>query len=184
MCRRRFHVRRTSGQTPPRLMAYTAAALHSAALDRVIEGFLPAAVGLRSLRPSPSCRSSSWGWRSGAPTLLAPLGVVRSPTPLATSPRPGDAGILYALPARWTPFGCARHVWGRSVEGNPARLKIRAPAADRGRSSSLPIQTPARSNRDGLVWRGSRQSSTCEADEVFGAVRSLSRAPSPAGATA
>jgi diguanylate cyclase (GGDEF)-like protein len=94
-----------------RIMAYTAAAIYGiAGLDGAVEGLIPSdppfsllpvvvvfvifgllvAVGPRL----PRCGFA----------VLAPLGVVLIAYALVTTPGPGDAAFLYALPVFWTTF--------------------------------------------------------------------------------
>jgi diguanylate cyclase (GGDEF)-like protein len=90
-------------------MAYTAAAMAgAAALDGLIEGFLPGDppfalvpvvfvlvlfVALVAVGPRLSRRGLA---------LVGPIGVALIAYALATSPGPGDGAILYALPVLWT----------------------------------------------------------------------------------
>ncbi len=90
-------------------MAYTASAMAgAAALDGLIEGFLPGDpkfavvpvavvlvmfVALLAVGP----RLPRWGL-----ALIGPIGVALIAYALATSPGPGDGAILYALPVLWT----------------------------------------------------------------------------------
>jgi diguanylate cyclase (GGDEF)-like protein len=94
-----------------RIMAYTAAAIYGiAGLDGASEGLipgdppfslLPVAVVfvmfalLMALGP----RLPRWGM-----ALLGPLGVALIAYALLTTPGPGDAAVLYALPVFWTTF--------------------------------------------------------------------------------
>ncbi len=98
-------------RTNRRIMAYTAAAIYGiAGLDGAVEGLLPndppfavlpvvvvfvmfallVAIGPRLPRR--------------ALALLGPLGVVLIGYALATTPGPGDAAVMYALPVFWTTF--------------------------------------------------------------------------------
>jgi hypothetical protein len=94
-----------------RIMAYTAAAIYGiAGLDGGIEGLIPGDPAF-SLLPvivvfvmfgllmAVGPRLPRWGL-----ALLGPLGVVLIAYALLTTPGPGDAGILYALPVFWTTF--------------------------------------------------------------------------------
>lgn len=94
-----------------RVMAYTAAAIYGiAGLDGAIEGLipgdppfslLPVAVVfvMFALLMAVGPRLPRWGL-----TLLGPLGVVLIAYALLTTPGPGDAAVLYALPVFWTTF--------------------------------------------------------------------------------
>jgi diguanylate cyclase (GGDEF)-like protein len=94
-----------------RIMAYTAAAIYGiAGLDGAIEGLIPGDPPF-SLLPvvvvfvmfallmafGPSL--PRWGM-----ALLGPLGVALIAYALLTTPGPGDAAVLYALPVFWTTF--------------------------------------------------------------------------------
>jgi diguanylate cyclase (GGDEF)-like protein len=92
-------------------MAYTAAAIYGiCGLDGAIEGFLPSdpkfsllpvavvtVIFVLLLAFGP--RLPRWGL-----ALLGPLGVALIGYALATTPGPGDAAVLYALPVFWTTF--------------------------------------------------------------------------------
>ena len=94
-----------------RIMAYTAAAIYAiAGLDGGIEGFLPGdppysllpvvvvfAMVVLLIAAGPRLPRS-------ALAFLGPLGVALIACSLATTPGPGDAAILYALPVFWTTF--------------------------------------------------------------------------------
>jgi diguanylate cyclase (GGDEF)-like protein len=94
-----------------RIMAYTAAAIYGiAGLDGAIEGLipgdppfslLPVAVVfvMFALLMAGGRRLPRWGM-----ALLGPLGVALIAYALMTTPGPGDAAVLYALPVFWTTF--------------------------------------------------------------------------------
>jgi diguanylate cyclase (GGDEF)-like protein len=94
-----------------RIMAYTAAAIYGiAGLDGAIEGLipddppfsvLPVAVVfvMFALLMVVGPRLPRW-----AMALLGPLGVALIAYALLTTPGPGDAAVLYALPVFWTTF--------------------------------------------------------------------------------
>jgi diguanylate cyclase (GGDEF)-like protein len=94
-----------------RIMAYTAAAIYAiAGLDGAIEGFIPG-------DPSYSLLPVFVVWAMAALLAVAgprlprwtmalngPLGVALVAYTLMTTPGPGDAAFLYALPVFWTTF--------------------------------------------------------------------------------
>jgi diguanylate cyclase (GGDEF)-like protein len=94
-----------------RIMAYTAAAIYGiAGLDGAIEGLIPGDPPF-SLLPVAVVfvvfallmvvgpKLPRWGL-----ALLGPLGVALIGYALLTTPGPGDAAVLYALPVFWTTF--------------------------------------------------------------------------------
>jgi diguanylate cyclase (GGDEF)-like protein len=95
----------------PRIMAFTAAAIYGiAGLDGAVEGLLPndppfsllpvvVVFVLFALLMAVGPRLPRWGF-----ALLGPLGVVLIAYALSTTPGPGDAAVLYALPVFWTTF--------------------------------------------------------------------------------
>ncbi|MBV9606226.1 MAG: GGDEF domain-containing protein [Solirubrobacterales bacterium] len=94
-----------------RIMAYTAAAIFGiAGFDGVIEGFLPGDPPYSLLPVAVVCVMAALMAAVGprvprrGMALLGPLGVALIAYSLATTPGPGDAAILYALPAFWTTF--------------------------------------------------------------------------------
>jgi diguanylate cyclase (GGDEF)-like protein len=94
-----------------RTMAYTAAAIYGiAGLDGAIEGLLPADPPF-SLLPVAVVFVMFAALMAIGPrlprrglALLGPIGVVLIAYALATTPGPGDAAVLYALPVFWTTF--------------------------------------------------------------------------------
>ena len=94
-----------------RILAYTAAAIYGiAGLDGAVEGllpndppfaFLPVVVVfvMFALLMAAGPRMPRWGL-----ALLGPLGVALIAYSIATTPGPGDAALLYALPVVWTTF--------------------------------------------------------------------------------
>ena len=98
-------------RTNRRIMAYTAAAIYGiAGLDGAVEGLLPndppfavlpvvVVFVMFALLVAIGPRLPRW-----ALALLGPLGVVLIGYALATTPGPGDAAVMYALPVFWTTF--------------------------------------------------------------------------------
>ncbi|MGN6866846.1 MAG: GGDEF domain-containing protein [Solirubrobacteraceae bacterium] len=94
-----------------RIMAYTAAAIYGiAGLDGAIEGLIPGDPPF-SLLPVAVvfvifALLIAFGPRLPRPALalLGPIGVVLIAYALLTTPGPGDAAVLYALPVFWTTF--------------------------------------------------------------------------------
>jgi diguanylate cyclase (GGDEF)-like protein len=94
-----------------RIMAYTAAAIYGiAGLDGAIEGLIPGDPPF-SLLPVAVvfvifALLMAFGPRLSLPglALLGPIGVVLIAYALLTTPGPGDAAVLYALPVFWTTF--------------------------------------------------------------------------------
>lgn len=94
-----------------RIMAYTAAAIYGiAGLDGAVEGLLPSdppfallpvvvVFVMFAVLIATGPRIPRWGL-----ALLGPLGVVLIAYAIATTPGPGDAALLYALPVFWTTF--------------------------------------------------------------------------------
>lgn len=94
-----------------RIMAYTAAAIYGiAGLDGAVEGFIPndppfallpvvVVFVMFGLLMAVGPRLPRWGL-----ALLGPLGVALIAYAIATTPGPGDAALLYALPVFWTTF--------------------------------------------------------------------------------
>lgn len=94
-----------------RIMAYTAAAIYGiAGLDGAVEGFLPndppfavlpvvVVFVMFAVLMAAGPRMPRWGL-----ALLGPLGVALIAYAIATTPGPGDAALLYALPVFWTTF--------------------------------------------------------------------------------
>jgi diguanylate cyclase (GGDEF)-like protein len=94
-----------------RIMAYTAAAIYGiAGLDGAVEGFLPndppfavlpvvVVFVMFAVLMVTGPRMPRWGL-----ALLGPLGVALIAYAIATTPGPGDAALLYALPVFWTTF--------------------------------------------------------------------------------
>jgi diguanylate cyclase (GGDEF)-like protein len=94
-----------------RIMAYTAAAIYAiAGLDGGIEGFIPGdppfsivpvvvVFVIFGLLMVFGPRLPRWGL-----ALLGPLGVTLIAYAITTTPGPGDAAVLYALPVFWTAF--------------------------------------------------------------------------------
>jgi diguanylate cyclase (GGDEF)-like protein len=94
-----------------RLMAYTASAMYgAAALDGVIEGFLPGDPPF-ALLPVIVVTVTFFSLITVGPhlpewalALLGPFGVVLIAYALATTPGAGDGAVLYTLPVLWTSF--------------------------------------------------------------------------------
>jgi diguanylate cyclase (GGDEF)-like protein len=94
-----------------RIMAYTAAAIYGiAGLDGAVEGLIPSdppfsllpvavVFVMFGLLMAVGPRLPRW-----VLTLLGPLGAALIAYALATTPGPGDAAVLYALPVFWTTF--------------------------------------------------------------------------------
>jgi diguanylate cyclase (GGDEF)-like protein len=105
-----------------RIMAYTAAAIYAiAGLDGAIEGFIPGdppfsllpvvvVFVMFALLMAFGPRLPRW-----ALALLGPIGVVLIGYALATTPGPGDAAVLYALPVFWTTFFFGRRGAGAII---------------------------------------------------------------------
>jgi diguanylate cyclase (GGDEF)-like protein len=123
-----------------RIMAYTAAAIYGiAGLDGAIEGLIPGDPPFSLLPVVVVCVLFAVLVAVGprlprrALALLGPLGVALIAYALVTTPGPGDAAVLYALPVFWTTFFFGRRgaasILGCVAVGHAIAL-VAMPASD------------------------------------------------------